>query len=365
MGERNKKNETGKCLKCTTLVGTDPSIFCHACEKWTHGHCAKVSKQQTDLLEQIEGAMWFCDKCRCYAERSIQTGLTDFKADVDQKLTVFKDLAKQTNAKHDETTEKLEVVQEAVKTSAKQIEQAQTNTSGASYAKAVGQTSHTLQTGSQKYITPQRNPEHILIASSTFNFKDIVQIKKEFAKHFPIKRLIHAFNTTRGNVHLQFVSKEEADEDFEKWKPEFLGDSTKIRRTLSTEKPNRAVIIKKVPLDVNDGMIQSCLDTHFKDAKATRFIKRDSTKLGTAKIVLKSANDLGKALHQGPFIDSIYYKTIPFVQIGIQIIRCFKCQKFDHISAKCQSGENFGHCSENHLFRDCHKKKTGKQMCEL
>ena len=192
-----------------------------------------------------------------------------------------------------------------------------------------------------------------MIASSTFNFKDGVQIKKEFAKHFQLKRLIHAINTTRGNVHLEFVSKEEADENFEKWKPEFLGDSTKITRALSTEKPNRAVIIKKFPLDLNDEMIQSCLDTQFKDAKATRFIKRDSTKLGTVEIVLKSENDLGKALHQGLFFDSIYYNTTLFVQNGIQIKRCFKCQNFGHISAKCQSGEKFGHCSENHLFRDC------------
>ena len=184
MGERNKKNKTRKCLNCTNLVGTDPSIFCHACEKGTHGHCAKVSKEQIELLEQIEGAMWFCDKCRCYAKRSIQTGLTEIKAEVDQKLIVVKDLVKQTIAKHEETTGKLvEVVQEAVKATAKQIEEAQTNTSGASYA---------------------------------------------------------------------------------------------------------------------------------------------------------------KALRQGLFIDSIYYKTMPCVQNGIQIIRCFKCQKFGHISAKCQSGEKCG-----------------------
>ena len=322
--------------------------------KKTHVHFAKVSKEQIELLEQIEGAKSFCDKCRCYAKRSIQTGLTEFKAEVDQNLAVVKDLVKQTIAKHDETNEKLvDVVHEAVKTTPKQIEQAQTNTSGASYARAVGQTSHTLQTGSQKHITLQRNPEPILIASSTFNFKDTVQSKKEFAKHFSLKRWIHAFNTTRGNVHLEFVSKEEADEVFEKWKPEFLGDSTKIRRALSTEKPNRAGIVKKVPLNVNDEMIQSCLDTQFKDAKVTRFIKRDSTKLWTVKIVLKSENDPGKALHQWLFIDSIYYKTIPFVQNGLQIIRCFKFPKFGHISAKCQSGEKCGPCSESHLFRDC------------
>ena len=63
-------------------------------------------------------------------------------------MTAVKDLVKQAIAKHDETTGKLvEEVHEAAKRTAKQTEQAQTNTSGASYARAVGETSHTLQTG--------------------------------------------------------------------------------------------------------------------------------------------------------------------------------------------------------------------------
>ena len=103
MGERNKKNKTRKCQNCTNLIGTDPSIFCHALEKWTHGHCAKVSKEQIELLKQKEVAMWFCDKCR-YVKSSIQTGLTEFKTEIDQKLTAVRELVKQTIAKHDETT---------------------------------------------------------------------------------------------------------------------------------------------------------------------------------------------------------------------------------------------------------------------
>ena len=129
-----------------------------------------------------------------------------------------------------------------------------------------------------------------------------------------------------------------------------------IRRAISTEKTNRAVIIKKVPLDVTDEMIERCLDTQFTDTKATLFVMRDSTKVGTVKIVLTSEKGLGKDLQPGLFPDSIYYKTIAFVQNGIQIVRCFKCHKFDHISAKCQSAEKCGHCSENHLFRDCPNK---------
>ena len=237
--------------------------------------------------------------------------------------------------------QKFEEVHEAAKRTAKQ-KKAQTNTSIEALPEHWDKRVVPYKLAHKKNLTTQRNPEHIP-ASSTFNFRDSVQIKKEFAEHFPLKRMIHAFNRTRGNVHLEFVSKEEADKVFEEWKSVFLGDSTKIRRAFSTEKPNCAVIIKKVPLDVTDEMIQSCLDTQFADAKATRSIKRDSTKLGTFKLVLKSENDLGKALHQGLFIDSIYFKTTPFVQNGIQVVRCFQCKKFGHISAKCQSAEKCGH----------------------
>ena len=116
MGERNKKNETRKCLNCTNLIGTDPSIFCYACEKWTHGHCAKVGKEEIELLEQRGGAMWFCDKCRCFVKSSKETGLTEIKTEMDRKLTAVKDLEKQTIAKQDETTKKLvEEVHEATK----------------------------------------------------------------------------------------------------------------------------------------------------------------------------------------------------------------------------------------------------------
>ena len=80
---------------------------------------------------------------------TIQTELTDFRAEIDEKVIAVRDLVKQTIAKHDKTTEKLvKEVHEAAKRTAKQITQAQTNTSGVSYDWALGQTSHTLQTGS-------------------------------------------------------------------------------------------------------------------------------------------------------------------------------------------------------------------------
>ena len=77
------KKKTRKCPICTNLIGTDPSSFRHACDEKAQGHCAKVSREQIELLEEIEGAMWFCDKSRCYVKSSIQTGLTEFETEID------------------------------------------------------------------------------------------------------------------------------------------------------------------------------------------------------------------------------------------------------------------------------------------
>ena len=70
---------------------------------------------------------------------SIQRGLTEIKAEGDQKVTALRDPVKQTFVKHDETTQKLvEEVHGAAKKTAKQKEQAQAKTSRASYARALG-----------------------------------------------------------------------------------------------------------------------------------------------------------------------------------------------------------------------------------
>ena len=83
--------------------------------------------------------------------------------------------------------------------------------------------------------------------------------------------------------------------------------------------------------------------------------------------MLKSENDFGKALQQWFFSDSIFYKTKPFMQNGIQIVKSFKCQKFGQISAKRQSVNKCGHCNENHLFGDFPNKNQESECanCNL
>ena len=69
---------------------------------------------------------------------------------------------------------------------------------------------HKLQMKSPKNVEKtERDPETILIANPSKNFRDSMAIKKEFAKYLPLKKLVYAFTTARGNIQLQFMSPEE------------------------------------------------------------------------------------------------------------------------------------------------------------
>ena len=154
--------------------------------------------------------------------------------------------------------------------------------------------------------------------------------------------------------------KRRTDEVYDSWQPKYLGEAS-ILRKINTENPNRAVIIKGVPKELTDKEIQNLLNEQFDGSKGTRFVKRDSTVLGTVKIVLKTDGDVQKALEHGLLIDMIYYFASPFIQRESQIIRCFKCQKLGHVSANCKSENKCGHCCGEHSFQDCENKtKTPK-----
>ena len=130
--------------------------------------------------------------------------------------------------------------------------------------------------------------------------------------------MVFAFNTARGNIHLEFLTVEEADEVFNNWQPHFLGQNSVIRKASTQEKINKAEVIRHVPTEKTETQIETDLAFNFK-VKASRFVKKDGTVLGTVKLIFETSQDQEKVTTDGIFLDNIFYRAQPFVQQGIKM----------------------------------------------
>ena len=196
----------------------------------------------------------------------------------------------------------------------------------------------------------------ILIVSGNQKYRDSIEIKRAFSKIFPMKKLIVAVNTARGNIHLEFLNSQEADEVFSNWKADYLGTKTSIRKA-SARGEQRNAVIKGVPKEIEEVHITEILQKKYPGISAKRFVKADGTILQTVKLTFQSELQYNNALSEGLFLDSIYYQPYAFVQRGIRIIRCYNCQQFGHLSGNCHSKTACKHCSEDHKIEDCPNKE--------
>ena len=100
--------------------------------------------------------------------------------------------------------------------------------------------------------------------------------------------MIVAFNTARGNIHLEFLNSQEADEVFSNWKADYLGTKTSIRKA-SARGEQRNAVIKGVPKEIEEVHITEILRKKYPGIYVKRFVKADGTILQTVKLTFSQS----------------------------------------------------------------------------
>ena len=205
-----------------------------------------------------------------------------------------------------------------------------------------------------------RDPNKILMITGKQKFRDSIEIKRTFSKLFSLKKLVYAFTSARGNTHLEFLTVEEADNVLKSWNPEIFGGDSVARK--ANDKTNEhSAFIRGVPLELDNNEIAQHLDNNFPSVKARRFVNADKTALQTVKLPFPLKLLYDKATSDGIFLDAFFYQPVEVVQQGIRIFRCYKCQKFGHMSSNCHSRESCKHYAEEHGVAKCtNKDKSAK-----
>ena len=127
-----------------------------------------------------------------------------------------------------------------------------------------------IQTETCTITTKPRDVNGVLIIENADpTFRNSSDIKRSFSKAFPKKKLLYAFRTTRGHIHLEFETHDESKEIEDAWRSNFLGKDSVCRRPRTLQK-NFSVIIKDVPKEDNftDTNISSSLQANFPVSKS-------------------------------------------------------------------------------------------------
>ena len=124
-------------------------------------------------------------------------------------------------------------------------------------------------------------------------------------------------------------------------------------------KPKIKGIIHGIPLDTDISEIGKELPSQNsfveKAFRLQKFDKIQEKKIDTESliIVFRSEIDFSSHVYLG-------YRRLTVKEFIPHPIRCFKCQKFGHISKNCRGKQNCPLCSQNHSFDECQNKENKK-----
>ena len=224
MGPKNRNQSVSDdcCPKCKSIVEETEknSICCKGCESWWHGSCGGCDVKDLPILSKYAPVHWCCSKCE---DKHLQGRSTkvwkplnainrQHKKETENRKTKIQSMESKKKdlltiklkLDNPTSTQPLENYADKVKTNRNET---QTKCTTRSTIKTKCTTRSTIKSGTRQ----NRDPHNILLIKTNQKFRDSLEIKKAFASIDPNKKLLYAFITARGSIHLEFTTPEEAD----------------------------------------------------------------------------------------------------------------------------------------------------------
>ena len=223
------------CGLCNNIVTTGTSsIECAACERWFHQKSSDLTEQNIIAIDGIQSILWCCEESLPAAKKFLRPKAIET---IDKKLDALLESSQKhqesvidTKTKVDNPTHATTVATEsniklsndllALLPSINKVAHGvvpKISSVKSAMEKMASTYATVASTGTSNAITQNAKIERdvtavLLIENADPSFKNSTDIKRSFSKALPKKKLMYAFGTTRGHIHLEFASHEESKE---------------------------------------------------------------------------------------------------------------------------------------------------------
>ena len=184
------------------------------------------------------------------------------------------------------------------------------------------------------------------------NIKYPKHIRSVVGNQYKDAAITLARTTAKGSILLEFADKETADNVVENWNPELFGGN---KGAVKLKPPKPAGLIKHVHQNnVSETELIEAAQNSYPNADIELFKTKDKKFTGTIKVTFDSKEDLEMAMNDIVSINNHRYVMEKY-EFKPQVVRCFNCQKFNHIARLCwYEGTVCGKCtSKEHSTKNC------------
>ena len=294
------------CNICKNEVSE--GVCCDGCENWAHAKC--IFPGLTISILKSPNLIYRCDDC--ISHKNVKNTLSELKSSVD-------DLSKSIAPRLVIMQEKLQKLENTVKTNATYAERVKQNTWDAKKS---------------------------FVVNKIRNFNDAREsssIKIALSHYFPRTKFLHTMKTADGRIIVETENENTAKEISQKWPENFFGGSecrkTKAKRPLK-------LILKGVPSPdhaqetvVDEKDLQEEISKQVPGSIVTRAKRQDTTPLKVLNITLENEEQVEGVLKSGVCIGNLWIQ--PEIEYRPpKVEQCFKCLKFGHISACCAANRS-------------------------